>query len=161
MVKALFSKETLSRLKDVAGEITRGYYAVWLIEGNPMREILKSRRRTLGLVTVSLALLFAAGWIRSLFAHDSVGFPLSDSAMIGVLSASNSVIFCSQYRKGLEKKWAATEWATRFDLLNVDGITWFGGFAGFGIARILPCERTSGVESLTLVIPIGLRWDYP
>lgn len=118
-----------------------------------MRDFFKPWRRKIGVVTLGMACAFAAMWVRSLFAHDSVGFPLNRSTVIGVLSASNSLIFCIQYREDIGDKWTVTKWATRFDPLDVDGITWFAGLAGFGIGRVIPCQRTSGIDSMILTVP--------
>lgn len=121
-----------------------------------MGNSIQPSRRATGIMSLILACMLVPGWIRSFFAHDSIAIPLTNHAKIGVLSVSQSLFFCLQYKKNIENKWAITEWTPRFDPLDTDGVYGLGGAHGIGLFHAIPCLRSSRVASIILQLNYGV-----
>jgi len=117
-----------------------------------MPTYFKPWRRKIGVMTQVIACVFAAAWVRSFVANDSIGFPVQKHTTVGLMSARGALIWCIQYHESIGSTWKLTKWTTRTDPVDVDGISWIGI-----VGRVHPCQRTSGVESVILVTPY---WSF-
>lgn len=69
-----------------------------------MREFFKGWKRIVGVVTLVMACVFAAGWVRSLVCYDVFQFPLDDSTLQAIGSVDSCVFWHSNQGGPVEQQ---------------------------------------------------------
>lgn len=102
----------------------------------------KLLRRRVGVVTLLLACVFAAGWMRSLYVVDRTSFSTSRTSALGIRSSNASLAFQS-YRsefplrvvQGAEDRVVIRAPGSIMFNFSEEYITWYAHGFGFGIAE--------------------------
>jgi hypothetical protein len=92
-----------------------------------MGDFFKGWRRKIGLLTLVMACVFAAGWVRSLSIHDGVSIPM-DSCMYSLWSGRGVIAWGRQIVLDNPKTWvgAKIQWVWQGHLGTEDGLDTFG-----------------------------------
>lgn len=102
-----------------------------------MREFFKGWRRKLGCVTLVIACVLAAGWIRSLTQHEGISFRTGQMSDQSVISFQSAINWCWLDGSTDLDNFPSLHWSSvphSRDLMVINpGRTWRWTFAGIGI----------------------------
>ncbi len=134
-----------------------------------MSEFFRGRRRKIGVLTLMMALLFMAGWIRSLVITDALIFPArqqtTGSAVLitfdTLFSIRNTVVWTRDHEESTEDINEPIDLGQRYPIwktsaavseFNDDRMKWQWRWCGFGIGKFDE-ERQEGVWETFVTIP--------
>ncbi|MDB5345600.1 MAG: hypothetical protein JWP89_3977 [Schlesneria sp.] len=129
-----------------------------------MREFVRGWRRKVGCLTLAMACLLTAAWVRSFVLHDVVVIPIWNSYTY-VVSVNGELALEPTYldRGGADPYWVTLPYnsdITIFDFLQ-DDIEWIWRGAGLAISKTSPGHTTDFIIHYAwLTLPLTLLSAY-
>ncbi len=127
-----------------------------------MRIFITGNRRMVGLFSLTVALVFLCGWLRSWSLCEALCLPSGESSQMCVISA-NEMIFCVNSTPALRSGWWFKLWQIDIDrssefygLFAARDIVWMFRLCGFGIGQVSEQSFTHGRAYGVVSVPYWL-----
>ena len=120
-----------------------------------MREFFRSWKRKVGVVTLVMACVFMAGWVRSNSLQDVVTFQSGEQAAEYLMSIDGNLVLERVKTRGPSKtdtKWFINKLPIWFGSLKSPDVHWHWRCQGFGIGEVTT-DRLTGTRSTLWSIP--------
>jgi len=122
-----------------------------------MGDFIKGWQPKAGVVTLVVACVFAAGWIRSLAVSDTIVLTISNHTYVWLFSEVHTVefaIFPTEYELEWEPYWYAGDIAQPDPDPNVS-THWLWHWGGFGFAEsVTQCVKTSPIIDRCMLLSV-------